>query len=265
MSHDTRIHNLPSKATPVAADKVRIADSAAGNAEKSATLGSLLAADLARGFMITDVDDSSNTDHWALGLFEPVLAGVTVDGTPTSQTHTVPGGAHVAVNITTLTASGTLRLTGNSVDEQGNTTVGDTEDISVSATGYYKSSKYWDNGSSVVLSSVSGLKVVLNSYRYEGWHPAGNYKDPVVSVYRKHTASTNTFGFTLYKLDFAARTLTTVMSHSETNAGTGVTHHMKRSPSGSVDYDFDGGDRLLLKITTRRVKRARFEIQMTAS
>ena len=116
---------------------------------------------------VPDTDTPTLTDHGVSSHYDPRLVAATVDGVPTTGLHTNPLRSFVVVEILTLTAPGTLRLTGDSYDPlTGLVTVADTEDIPITAVESKSSAKRWDGATTVVLSSVGGLDCTLDSFAY---------------------------------------------------------------------------------------------------
>lgn len=134
--------------------------------------------------------------HWnaALGKFEPttLISGIYFDAAPTFNGLVYTLGWYVLVDsaasltTTPLAASEnayhshwvfdisgatglpfTLRVTGISVDESDGTTAGDTEDISITANGYYQTTKSWlDNSTFEILTAGS---CTADIYRVTYW------------------------------------------------------------------------------------------------
>ena len=118
-----------------------------------------------------------------------VVAGA-VNGTPTTQDHLNSGTCRILVQVTTYTAGPTLRLTGTSYSPlTGTTTPGDTEDIAIGATGWYQSAKRWQG--TVVLSSVGGLNVILNSHLWSPFQIGVDYTVQALYAEYKVTGATN--------------------------------------------------------------------------
>lgn len=137
--------------------------------------------------------------HWneSLGLWEctTLISGITFDASPTSNGLLYILGWYIPINTTAALASAspvtageagfhshfvfnisaasglpfTLRITGTSVDEStGATTPSDTEDLSITANGYYQSAKSWIDASE--FSIVEGSKsCTVDVYRITYW------------------------------------------------------------------------------------------------
>ncbi len=114
---------------------------------------------------VPQLDDATITEHTLASRRTLHLVAVAVNGVPTSQNHPDAVNEQVLLEVTTLTAAGMIRLTGTSVSKiDGSTTLADIEDIPIGVIGWYSSEKQFIGP--VVLSSVGGLDVVLDSYNW---------------------------------------------------------------------------------------------------
>jgi len=106
--------------------------------------------------------DVANSDVNVFGtIYSSEQTGVTLDSV-TPQSITNMYNRHYIVNVTTMTSSGTITLTGNAVNEYtGVITPASTEDIVVSATGYYQSSTKWIGQ---VTASTADADLVIDTY-----------------------------------------------------------------------------------------------------
>jgi hypothetical protein len=194
------------------------------------------------------------------GRLEARVSGGTVDGTPTTQSHLNANTGRVLVEVTTLTSAGTLRLTGTSWNaDTGATSGGDTEDITVDATGWYESTKFWRG--TIVLSSVGGLDVVVDSHF---WQPYDLERDFTVTGFTagyKATGATNTSHVVVQK--FTPLTgFTTIFEETINNIGNATTGgHERRSLS--VDVDETNGEALYFYAEGLRADNWVFEIRIS--
>ncbi len=115
-------------------------------------------------FFTTEALDAQTVSVAATHYSGKVIDGGTVDGVPTTATVTDVNNMHVVVEVTTMSSAGTLRFTGTSITEEDDApSVGDTEDIAITGTGFQQTAKKWIGD--VVISSVGGADVVLDGFR----------------------------------------------------------------------------------------------------
>jgi hypothetical protein len=115
------------------------------------------------GTAISDLDNASVTEHQIYGLLIQSAAAQTVDGVPTNYVQPDTNRLRLAVEVTTMTVGGTIRITGTSYDpDTGTETGSDTEDLVVTATGWLVSSKFWTG--SVTWSSVGGVADIVGDF-----------------------------------------------------------------------------------------------------
>lgn len=211
------------------------------------------------GWAVPETDNAVLTRHDIVSAKEDRLSGVTVDGTPTTQNHDDANSAHVLIEVTTMTASGSIRLTGKSLNiETGVETPGDTEDIVIGATGWYESIKHWRE--TVVLSSVDDiLDVDLNSFF---WHPRQFEQDFIIDrvhVDYKTTAVSNTSIIEVQKYvpltGFIGIFDETVSDIASLKSG----GHHRESINGMIAES--AGERLHIFSETKRLTDYRFEVR----
>lgn len=141
----------------------------AGHAGDTLSGFSVIQKDVFDSLMFSEAP-TSNGLIWLLGWSKQTDTGVTLaSGSPITQT--VPG-YHSHTVIEVLTASGmpfTIRATGTSVSEiDGSETAADTEDLNITALGYYQTSKSWVDAPQ--LSIVEAAKTcTLDVYRKSYW------------------------------------------------------------------------------------------------
>jgi hypothetical protein len=210
------------------------------------------AAFLSRTIPNTDVSPSEL--RAVIGAKESRLVAVTVDGV-TPQNHLDSNRGSILANITTLTAGGTLRLTGTSYNPStGTATPADTEDIAVAATGYYSSTKQWQG--TVVLSSVGGLDVVLSSFFWVNELKNSGLNHLTIkridTIWLTTAPTSNLVRIVAEKFDPAARTLTVALDHSFGSLSDGTTARNVRD-SLSIAADVTLGEEIHLYLEIRKV------------
>lgn len=215
-----------------------------------------------QGFMLSDTDDATATEHFALGVQDSRLSAAAVNETPTTADHLRPWRNRILFDITTMTTAGTLRLTGTSFDEtDGSTTGSDTEDIVISATGEVASTKRWNNTTTVVLSSVGGLDVVLNSWSFSPSAFASLVRVDDIHLWWESTQASNSVRVFLRKWT-AAGGFETLWDDTVSNVNVGDEPYNARTSMLEV-LDNTMGDGLFLQFDTVRAKDLRFEIHGT--
>lgn len=243
---------------PVVIGYVEKSDASIGSVFVSLINSALVTHSTRFGWAVPDTDNSVVTEHTIITAKADRLAAVTVDGVPTTQNHIDSNTAQILVNITTMTSAGTLRLTGTSWDPvAGSETPADTEDIVIAATGYKQSTKHWRG--TVVLSSVGGLDVILDSFL---WDPFMFEKDFIVDsiqVYYKSTAVANSSRIVVQKFNESSG-FTTIVDEtiSDISDDTKGAHHFA---SLNTTIAESSGDALFIFNETKRATDYHFEVQ----
>lgn len=132
------------------------------------------------------------TDLNVIGTFDEIIAGLVAD----DVTNRSLGKRHLAIIVNSLTGTGTVTITGDSVDgETGVPTTGDTEIITIDEIANYQSAKKWAQISSVVFSvGISAINYDLNYLGYEDY----SNNDFLIGGYRADVKSeANNMDFTL--------------------------------------------------------------------
>ncbi len=208
-----------------------------------------------QGWAVPDTADASPNEHQVLGVWEEHLSGAAVNG-GTPQNHVDANGHHVAVNITTMNVAGTLHFTGDSYDPAtGNTSVGDTEDLVISGTGWARTTKYWDE-TTVVLSSVGGLDVVLDSVTMDSEHHTQGKLVKMLDVYWT-AQSSNSMQIELRKWDPTNGLVVIWNSPTITGLTNGTRGHRSRGPL-TTQIEPDGT--ILLSLHTAKLIDSRVEL-----
>jgi len=199
---------------------------------------------------VPGLDDAIITEHQIQTRITPHLVAVTVDGVPTSQNHPDAVNELVLVEITTLTAPGTLRLTGTSVSAvDGSVSPADTEDIVIGVTGWHSSSKLWIG--TVVLSSVGGLDAVMNTFNCIPVPLIEDFTLQLVRVAWNSSGAVNSMRLLVEK--FVPITgFVTVVDVTEAAIPSGENGHILRSQL-NVFFQASAGQRLVVSLFTQRV------------
>jgi len=169
---------------------------------------------------------------------------------------------HIVLNITTLTVAGDIQVQGDTYDKTtGNVTVGDTETLSITSTGFYKTSKYWVG--SIDLVGVGSTDVNADIHAYESHEIPFNYEVTSLHYYWLAEATTNSVTVTLDKYNFIDHTKVTMFSNTDTNIGDQDTPgHLDRTwGTGEVVFDQSSGDRMILSADTRKARDLVFEMR----
>lgn len=209
------------------------------------------------GWAVPGTDDAVATEHNVISTKADRLSAVTVDGVPTTQNHVDSNTAPILVNITTMTSSGTLRLTGTSWDTDSSSETGaDTEDLVISGTGYVVSTKHWRG--TVVLSSVGGLDVVLDSFMWDPLEMERDVQIQSIQIWYKSTAVSNTSRMVLQR--FNPSTGFTTLIDETLNDISSLTPGSHHHTSKTFNITESSNDRLYFFIETKRIEDVHFEI-----
>lgn len=199
----------------------------------------------------------ANATHSIIGNLEQMAVGQIVSGV-SSPVIANANRNRIMFNITSVVATGTLRITGTSYDPAtGATTLGDTEDIAVTSTGYYDSVKYFEG--SITLSSVSGLSIVTTVYRYVTPDKLGAHSDIKADLlglrYQWSVSNpSNDFRFELFLFDKSAKTFASIFDVTISSLANGTAGFNSRYFGlGVHNVDFPGGDSLFGRVTVQNV------------
>ncbi len=120
-----------------------------------------------------------------LGVFDTIVAGLNA----TDNTNRPIGNHHVSLNVTVLTGSGVVVVTGDSVSElTGLVTNADTENITVDATGRYQTIKKWHRTTNITIpGGITGITYNIEQLGY--WDYLNN--DFTIDGYRSEVVPTN--------------------------------------------------------------------------
>lgn len=209
------------------------------------------------GWGVSDVGATGATRRDVFGRHEARLATATVDPVPTTASHLNANFGQILHNITTMNVAGTLRLTGTSWDPStGTSTPADTEDIVVGATGYFLSVKHWSG--TVVLSSVGGLDVVLDSFFEVPFLIGRDYTLDSILAEFVSTGAANTATILLRKFTLAAG-FTTVFGQTILNIASATSGKHARDSLAEIVLE-STGDWIILEVTTQRLADYHFDI-----
>ena len=269
-------HGTPAKTAPLAhaaahknggADEIATVVSAAGAIPKADGAGKIPLAFISKGSVLQhaagqialrfalpitvfNTDTPGATVHGVGSRIDPRLVGVTVDNV-TPQNHTHPLQSQVVVEILTLAATGTLRLTGDSYDpDTGAISVADTEDIAISATGFASSAKQWEGAVTVVLSTPDTLDCTLDSFAFAPL--AGGLGALTIDSITSHgntSGATNDFRVQILKYEDGVG-LTTLYDRTKTNQPSGIEWTDSRS---SIGVSIGAGESIVFAVTTQRI------------
>lgn len=206
-----------------------------------------------------------NSSHHLFGVQGQVAAAQAVNG-GSSPTVTLMNRFHLLVNITSIVAAGTLRITGTSYNrDTGTTAPGDTEDIVIGAglTGYYMPDKLWVG--TVTLSSVGGLSVVADLYKHGMYGedlPDSDLIDVDLSC-RSQSAS-NSVRLEIYHFDGSARTNVAILDITDTNfGGVGTSnHYQRRFAAGIHRFLFSDMDAIYVRLTASNIEDVQVSINL---
>jgi len=149
---------------------------------------------------------------------------------------------HAMLEVTTVAVAGTVRCSGTSYDPETQlTTPGDTEDVTVTATGWYKTSKYWI--STITWTGIGLADVTANLWRIEGYDFASvGVWDLRRAFYRyRATQAVNSCSVVIYRYDFVAKTRTTVLARSDVNIANGSNSRFEAEFAAAAQQ-FDAND-----------------------
>ncbi len=138
------------------------------------------------------------TPAYIMGMLDTIVAGLNA----TDNNDRPVGNNHVSLNVTVLVGSGVVVVTGDSVNEASEVvTAGDTENITVDATGRYQTTKKWWRITNVTIpGGITGITYAIEQLGYWDW---GN-NDFEVTGYRAEATPTNaaliTFQLQIYKV-----------------------------------------------------------------
>jgi len=201
------------------------------------------------------------------GVREQVVTAQTVDGVTSPAVNNI-NRAQLLINITTLTTAGTLRITGDSYDPTTEaTTVGDTEDIVIDSTGWYESSKHWEEDT--VVSSVSGLDAVFDAYRWMNYITSNNLFDNNLefrgvrfSAFVTNAAAS--IQLQMYRFDKLDKTFTSFFNQTLTPPAGPVNTTLFTArlwDAGDIELNALDGDGLLVQITSTNIREIQIEMR----
>lgn len=202
------------------------------------------------GFTVPETDQSTIVAHQVSSVFTQILAAAAINNTPTTGTHVDPNGNGIAIEVTTFTVAGTMRLTGSQIDPTtGVITGGFTEDIAVTSTGWIRSANIWDSAVSVVISTTDALDVVIDSYNFSPIEVGVATTVEQAEVFYATTAANNTVRLFLRKMEFPAGP-TTLIDATQAGLSSGTEARLIRTALG---VPIPAGTSLLFEMDVRRV------------
>jgi len=143
----------------------------------------------------------------------------------------------VVLNVTTVTVAGTIQIQGTSYSPlTGNTTASDTENITVGATGWYKSTKCWVSATLVGLTTTSITADLYRMLEYE--LPTGTWGLKNIQYRCQSEALNQTARVTVYKYNFTAHTRTQIFQQSDT-LGNNEWNAFRRTWTSPYTYSFN--------------------------
>ena len=158
---------------------------------------------------------------YVTGMRDVIVSGLNA----TDGTDRPVGNNHVMLNVSALTGTGVVVVTGDSVDESdGVVTSADTENITVDATGLYQTDKKWLRTTDITIpGGISGITYAIERLGY--WDFSNN--DYTVLGYRCEVTPTNagtiTFKIQIYKVqdDGDKKTTCVLMEDIDLDGGGG--------------------------------------------
>jgi hypothetical protein len=131
-------------------------------------------------------------------------------------TLTVMQNRYVQMQVTTLTAPGTIRITGTSYNpNDGTTTPSDTEDFAVISNGqWFVSTKLWQG--TVDLTAVSGFVGSINGYKLSRMEQGKCFMLAELKIVTTSSNATNSLGLVVEKWD-ATNGYVSIWSSTQTN------------------------------------------------
>ncbi len=199
---------------------------------------------------VFNTDTPAATVHGIASRIDPRLVGVTVDNV-TPQNHTNPLQSRVVLDVLTLAAAGTARLTGDSYDsDTGVVTVADTEDIAISATGSISSAKEWEGAVTVVVSTPDTLDCTLDSFAFAplGGGLGALTVDSIIA-HGNTSGAANEYRVQILKYEDGIG-LTTLYDRTKTNQPSGLEWTDSRT---SIGVTIGAGEAVVLAVTTQRI------------
>ena len=201
------------------------------------------------GFTVPETDQSTIVAHQVSSVFAQILAAAAINNTPTTGTHVDPNGNGIAIEVTTFTAAGTMRLTGSQIDPTtGVVTGGFTEDIAVTAAEWIHSANSWDSATSVVISTTDALDVVIDSYNFSPIEVELAATIEKAEVFYTTTAANNTVRLFLRKMEFPAGP-TTLIDATQAALTSGTSARLVRK---ALAVAVPAGTSLLFEMDVRR-------------
>lgn len=200
------------------------------------------------GFTVSGTDTAGITAHQVGSVFVAVLSAQTVDSI-TSGAHTAPNRNGIAIEITTFTAAGTMRLTGDRYDPAtGAVTGGFMEDIAVGATGWIRSANLWQ-GASVTISTPDTLDAVLDSHNFSPIEIVHGFTIETSEAFFTTTAAMNSLRVFLRLMEFPAGP-TTLLDDTVAGLANGAIGHNLRTDLATA---VPAGSSLLLQVDAQRL------------